>query len=48
MSSTRPNIAYFVGVVTKFTIVLCEVHLEVVIFNLGYLKGSLDFAFHYQ
>jgi hypothetical protein len=48
VSSTRLNIAYFVGVVTKFAIVLCEVHLEVVIFILGYLKGSLDFAIHYQ
>ncbi len=43
----RLDIAYFVGVVTKFIIALCKVHLKVVILIFLYLKGYLDFLFHY-
>jgi hypothetical protein len=42
-----PDIAYFVGVVTRFIIAPCKAHLEVVILIFFYLKGSLDFALHY-
>jgi hypothetical protein len=44
----HPNIAYFNSLMTKFTIVLCEVHFEATILTFYYLKGSLDFAIHYE
>jgi hypothetical protein len=42
------NIAYFISVMTKFTIVLREVHFEAMFFIFYYLKGFLDFAIHYE
>lgn len=42
------NIAYFISVMTKFTTVVHEVHFETMILIFYYLKGSLDFAIHYQ
>ncbi len=47
VTNILPNIAYFVGVVTKFIIIPRKAHLEVVIFIFLYLKRSLDFALHY-
>jgi hypothetical protein len=42
------NIAYFISVMTKFTTALCEVHFKATILIFYYLKGSLDFAIHYE
>jgi hypothetical protein len=44
----HPNIAYYNSLMTKFTTALCEVHFETTIFIFYYLKGSLDFAIHYE
>ncbi len=41
------RLMYFIGVVTNFITAPCKAHLKVVIFIFLYLKGYLDFAFHY-
>ena len=41
LSHTRPDIAFVVSVVSQFMHSLCEVHMEVVMKILRYLKRSL-------
>ncbi len=47
-TNIHPNIAYFISIMTKFTTPLLEVYFEAMILIFYYLKGSLDFAIHYE
>jgi len=47
-TNTHFNIVYLINVMTKFIDALCEVHFEGMILIFYYLKGSLDFAIHYE
>jgi hypothetical protein len=48
VTNTRPDVAFSVGVVTRFTSAPREAHLDAVIMIFRYLKGSATYAIHYQ